>query len=80
MDSRWRCWERWRPSYGSTKFAGIAPGAKKTVKVKLNATGKAAPRKSGSLRARITIAIQNARKVTRTQSFTKKLKLPLESG
>ena len=68
------------PSYGSTKFAGIAPGAKKTVKIKLNATGKAALRKAGSLRVRITIAIQDARKVTRTQSFTKKLKLPPKRG
>ena len=36
---------RSRPSYGSAKFAGIAPGAKKTVKVKLNAEGKAALRR-----------------------------------
>lgn len=63
-------------SYGSTRFAGIAPGAKKTVTVKLNAKGKAALRKAGSLRVLITVAISDARKVTRTQSLTKKLKLP----
>jgi hypothetical protein len=67
-------------SYGSAKFAGIAPGAKKTVKVKLNAEGKAALRKAGSLRVRITVAISDARKVSRTQSLTTKLKLPPKHG
>ncbi len=67
-------------SYGSAGFAGIAPGAKKTVKVKLNAEGKAALRKAGSLRVRITAAISDARKVPRAQSFTTKLKLPSKHG
>ncbi len=67
-------------SYGSTRFAGIAPGAKKTITVKLNAKGKAALRKAGSLRVLITVAISDARKVTRTQSLTKKLKLPPKHG
>ncbi len=62
------------PSYGATRFIGIAPGAKKTVTVKLNAKGKTALKKAGSLRVRITLTISDGRRTPRTQSFTKKLK------
>ncbi len=61
-------------SYGSARFAGIAPGAKKTVNVKLNGKGRAALRKAGSLSVRITLTVSDARKTPRTQSFTKTLK------